>query len=292
MTRKSTAPRALALTLLLTGTMLASAAFAAPIDTTRRPGPPSTEWNLDAHGSQAQEAPSDAPWIMRRNDGNGHGHGRVPFEVGDRLLSQSPARPPMSEHCPCMGSKPMPESAIPLPPDARRMLEDRIGSLHAKLGITPEQEPVWQKVEQAMRANEESMHAMIMDKRARKNDSNAVESLERAQRFAMTHANNLENVIGPFRELYNSMPEAQRQKADEVFKEFRGMGGMHRPAHHRHKMTGKHSEAAPMRDHKKHGMKSAPTQKQARPEAPPAPPASAPAPAGGKQPSGQPGNND
>ncbi|MER2519666.1 MAG: Spy/CpxP family protein refolding chaperone [Bdellovibrionales bacterium] len=260
------ASRAFALTLLLTSTILAGAAEAAPIDTTRRAGPPSTEWNLDSQSGQKHQN----RWATINNPE--HPQQRPPSPVMGEGCDKSASPRQMSEHCPCM--KPMRRTDAPLPPDAHKMLEDRIGSLHAKLGITPEQEPVWQKVEQAMRANESTMRAMITEKRARADERNAVEALKMQQSFAQTHADNLANVIVPFKNLYDAMPESQRKNADAVFKEFRGMGGLHRHGHHE-----KHAQKHKSKRQAQHGHEGPASEaKNAAPAAAaPMPAAAAPA---------------
>lgn len=272
-------PRITALTLLLAGTMLAGTAHAAPVDTTQRPGPPSTEWNIE---TQNLSSPQQTPrWTKMGDQNKQHHPEQAPFMRGECMKHERPPMPP--EHCSCMKSMPRPEA--PLSPEAHKMLEDRISALHAKLGITQAQEPAWQKVEHAMRINEESMRAMIQEKRARKDELNAVESMEKAQNFAQEHADNLANVIAPFRDLYNAMTEEQRKNADAVFKEFRGMGGPH---HHRpfHKAGKKHTGGHAKQEHKAPAVAGknappanapvpAPTPAPAMPES--APPAPAPA---------------
>lgn len=255
--------RIAALTLLLTSAMLAGSASAAPVDTTQRPGPPSTEWNI---GSQAPQKPQTPRWMNIDNGQNGpHQHRQAPFMEGG---CEKPERSRQAiEYCPC-AKPPMQRPGAPLSPEAHKMLEERVKDLRAKLGVTPEQEPAWQKVEQAMRANEASMRAMIKEKRGREGELNAIESMESAQNFAQAHANNLANIIAPFKDLYNSMTEEQRKNADVVFNNFRHADGMrHRSALHHHKHAGKHAH---------HGRKAAAV---ATKSAPPAGAPSSPMPA-------------
>lgn len=235
MPQQSAPAKTLTLALLLASAILSGSASAAPIDTTRRPGPPDTEWNIGAKDMQTR-----APHWTTITARNPHQIDQVNDAANDGRKGREPWND-MRGNCPCMGH--MPKTDAPLSPDAHKALEDRIAGLRTKLAITPEQEPAWQKVEQAMRANESSMRSMIQEKRAQAGRINAVESMERACGFAQAHADNLANVIPPFRTLYSAMTEEQRKNADAVFKEFRGMGGgIHHHHRHHHKAGHKHTE--------------------------------------------------
>jgi len=46
----------------------------------------------------------------------------------------------------------------------------------------------------------------------------AVDDLKMYQKFAQAHVDGLQNLISSFETLYNSMPDAQKKIADQVFR--------------------------------------------------------------------------
>ena len=100
-------------------------------------------------------------------------------------------------------------------------VEQRITSLRASLKITPEEEPKWNAVAQAMRENAASMDKLIAEKRAQApKDMTAVDDLKTYQEFAQMHLDGLKNLNSAFKDLYDSMPTAQKKNADDVFEKF------------------------------------------------------------------------
>jgi protein CpxP len=53
----------------------------------------------------------------------------------------------------------------------------------------------------------------------------AVDDLKMYQKFAQAHVDGLKNLISSFETLYNSMPDAQKKIADQVFKRTSGRSG-------------------------------------------------------------------
>jgi hypothetical protein len=104
---------------------------------------------------------------------------------------------------------------------ARETVEDRITSLHSRLGITPAEEPSWAAVAQVMRGNEADMQKLISERRNEASQPlTAVEDLKTYERFTQAHVNGLKNLISSFEALYASMPPAQQATADHVFQSF------------------------------------------------------------------------
>lgn len=98
-------------------------------------------------------------------------------------------------------------------------VEDRIANLHSALKITSDQETKWNGVAQAMRENAAAMDKLVEATHATPPaDKTAVQDLKTYEEFAQAHVNGLKNLIASFNGLYNSMPDAQKKNADEVFK--------------------------------------------------------------------------
>jgi len=73
-------------------------------------------------------------------------------------------------------------------------------------------------VAQAMRENAAAMDKLVASNRATPpQEMTAVDDLKMYQKFAQAHVDGLKNLISSFDALYNSMPEAQKKVADQVF---------------------------------------------------------------------------
>ncbi len=102
-------------------------------------------------------------------------------------------------------------------------VEERIASLQTALKITSDQDVKWKAVAQAMRQNATAMEALIAETKAKSPTSiSAVDDLNIYRRFAQAHVDGLKNLIDDFKVLYDSMPAAQKETADAVFKTTRG----------------------------------------------------------------------
>jgi glutamine synthetase adenylyltransferase len=100
-------------------------------------------------------------------------------------------------------------------------VEQRITKLHADLKITPDEEKKWNDVAQAMRDNASKMEKLIAEKRQKAPQSmTALDDLDTYQDFAQAHVDGLKNLTSSFKSLYDSMPDAQKKNADEVFANF------------------------------------------------------------------------
>ena len=100
-------------------------------------------------------------------------------------------------------------------------VEQRIASLHAQLEITPDETSKWSSVAQAMRENAAAMEARAAAKADQEPQSmNAVQDLKAYQAFLQGRIDGLKNLIMSFETLYDSMPDAQRLVADDVFRRF------------------------------------------------------------------------
>ncbi|HEX6840440.1 MAG TPA: Spy/CpxP family protein refolding chaperone, partial [Stellaceae bacterium] len=89
--------------------------------------------------------------------------------------------------------------------------------LKAELKITPQQEPQFDRVAQAMRDNatarDQAMQKMRGD---RDQPKNAVERLELRQQFATQRAQQSQRFLDAFKPLYASLSDDQKKAADEM----------------------------------------------------------------------------
>jgi hypothetical protein len=106
-------------------------------------------------------------------------------------------------------------------PVAAESVEDRISSLHASLGITPNEDAKWNNVAQAMRQNAAAMDKLVAENRmVPPQNTTAMSDLKSYEKFAQAHVNGLRNLIASFGVLYAAMPPAQQHNADSVFQSF------------------------------------------------------------------------
>jgi hypothetical protein len=99
-------------------------------------------------------------------------------------------------------------------------VEQRISSLHASLKITAGEEADWTGVAVAMRENAAAMEKLIADRTTAAADTEtALQDLDAYGKFAQAHADGVKNLTTAFTTLYNSMPDAQKKVADQVFQD-------------------------------------------------------------------------
>ena len=101
-------------------------------------------------------------------------------------------------------------------------VEDRIRTLHDKLGVTNEQEAKWGDVAQAMRENEMSIDQLVQARHQNPASMTAVDDLQSYETITQAHADGLKKLIVAFQALYNDMPDGQRKNADRTFSRFEG----------------------------------------------------------------------
>jgi len=100
-------------------------------------------------------------------------------------------------------------------------VEQRIANLHAKLKITPDEEAKWNDVAQAMRENAAALEKLNAERTTQAPQGmTAVDDLKGYEKFAQAHADGLKNLIASFQTLYDSLPDAQKKNADQVFQSF------------------------------------------------------------------------
>ncbi len=195
---------------IMLGTLaLAAPSYAAPADTTSPAGPPNSTVNLDSSGHIVSETPDTS-------------------SVGG-VLPQDNAGPAGPHH----GQHVMAHS----PEGMQQHVEERIKTLHAKLGISKDQETQWADVAQAMRDSEANVSSLIQERHKNAGNMNAVDDMDSYQKIAQAHADGLKKVNVAFKKLYDDMSVAQQKNADKIFGTYEGhVGNGH--AHHGHKAAG------------------------------------------------------
>jgi len=97
-------------------------------------------------------------------------------------------------------------------------VDQRIASLHKALKITSDEEANWTAVAQAMRDNAAAMQKLVAERTAEAPQTmTALDDLNSYAKFAQAHVDGLKNLTAAFETLYNSMPDAQKKVADQVF---------------------------------------------------------------------------
>jgi hypothetical protein len=97
-------------------------------------------------------------------------------------------------------------------------IEQYIANLHKQLKITPDEEAQWKQVADVMRQNSTSMQAATNDYAQNAKSMNAVDNLKSYQKIVQTHEDALQRLLPAFQTLYDSMPDAQKKTADQVFR--------------------------------------------------------------------------
>jgi periplasmic protein CpxP/Spy len=98
-------------------------------------------------------------------------------------------------------------------------VDQRIKELHAKLQITPAQEPEWQKFAQTMRANAQQMDQAFETRLDQMQSMNALDNMKSYAQISQEHAQDVQALLPPFEALYASMSESQKHTADQVFRQ-------------------------------------------------------------------------
>jgi protein CpxP len=139
--------------------------------------------------------------------------------TGAALLAGSVA-PTWAQTADCKDSK-TPPAAAAATSTKPETVEQRIVTLKAALKVTPEQEPKWTAVAQAMRDSSVQMEKLVATKRAIPPEkTTAVDDLKTYQEFTEVRLDGLKKVNSTFKSLYDSMPAEQKKNADMVFEKY------------------------------------------------------------------------
>jgi periplasmic protein CpxP/Spy len=102
--------------------------------------------------------------------------------------------------------------------NAQERVENRIKELHAQSHITPAQQPQWDQFARVMRENAREMDQAYSERAQQFPTMNAVQNMRSYEQIAEEHAKNLQKLTPAFENLYNTMPDQQKQFADQVFR--------------------------------------------------------------------------
>jgi periplasmic protein CpxP/Spy len=131
--------------------------------------------------------------------------------------SQSPAAQPASPPAPVGAASPMTSHPV-AGKNAEERVERYINDLHARLQITPAEETQWNQFAEVMRQNARDMDQALMQRAEQFSSMNAVQDLQSYAQLAEAHAQRVQKLVPAFENLYNAMPEQQKQLADQVFR--------------------------------------------------------------------------
>jgi hypothetical protein len=133
-----------------------------------------------------------------------------------------PARPAAADPVRLAQASPPQSSAPAQParskPKAVDRVEAHIKQLHDQLKITPAQEQLWQTVAQVMRENAKTVSDLAEQREKQEATATAIDDLKSYASIAEAHAAGVRRLIPPFEALYDSMSDAQKKIADDVFR--------------------------------------------------------------------------
>jgi protein CpxP len=95
--------------------------------------------------------------------------------------------------------------------------DDRIKSIHDKLGITGDQEKAFGKLADVMRDNAKNMDEAVAKQEAAEQTASALDDLKAYQATAQAHADNVKELIPAFESLYAVLNDDQKKEADSLF---------------------------------------------------------------------------
>jgi len=110
-------------------------------------------------------------------------------------------------------------------------VEVRIKDLHDKLKITTAQEEQWAKVEQTMREDAKVMDQLTQARADHAKDMTAVDDLKSYGEITAAHADGIKKLTPVFAALYDTMSDAQKKGADDLFRHGGHEHGGHKHGH-------------------------------------------------------------
>jgi protein CpxP len=131
--------------------------------------------------------------------------------------SQSGAVQGAAPSPPAAAASPMMDHPVP-GKNAEERVERRIRELHTQLRITPAEEPQWRQFAQVMRENARDMDEAFMHRAQQYQTMNAVQNMQSYEQIAEDHARRVQKLVPAFQNLYDAMPDQQKQLADRVFR--------------------------------------------------------------------------
>ncbi|MFC3678273.1 Spy/CpxP family protein refolding chaperone [Ferrovibrio xuzhouensis] len=134
----------------------------------------------------------------------------------------APAAAPADQAMP----KPMPHRQHADHAAPGQFIEGRIAFLRTELKVTPQQQPLFDKLADEMRGTAKTMaarHAAM--KTADHKPASSLERLERRSAMMKTAAADSDRFLATYKPFYESLSDPQKKTADLLFARFGGMGG-------------------------------------------------------------------
>jgi protein CpxP len=134
-------------------------------------------------------------------------------------LAQSSQAPvtPQGTAPPAAASSPMAGHPVP-GKNAQERVEHRIAELHAQLRITPAERQQWDQFAEVMRENARDMDQVVMQRAQQVQSMDALQNMQSYEQIAEAHAQHVAKLVTAFKTLYDTMPDQQKQVADQVFR--------------------------------------------------------------------------
>jgi protein CpxP len=113
--------------------------------------------------------------------------------------------------------------------DKAASIEQRIKEMHAKLLVSPAQQPQWDAFADVMRNNGRDMEQTFHQRMSSISKMTAPENMQSYAQVATNHAQDMQKLVPAFQTLYDSMTDSQKNTADQVFRDqaHRGKHGHH-----------------------------------------------------------------
>ena len=109
------------------------------------------------------------------------------------------------------------QAAMPADHDMTAKVEQRITALHATLGITATQEPLWNNFALTMRDNAKAMDQAYQHRVTAMSGMNAADNMQNYADMSVAHAQGMQKMAPAFRTLYSAFSVEQKQSADTEF---------------------------------------------------------------------------
>lgn len=101
--------------------------------------------------------------------------------------------------------------------NAEERVERRVNELHAQLRITPAEQQQWDQFANVMRENARDIDQLFIQRAQQLPSMTALQNMQSYEQLAEAHAQHLQKLVAAFQNLYNAMPDQQKQLADQVF---------------------------------------------------------------------------
>ena len=98
-------------------------------------------------------------------------------------------------------------------------VDQRIGELHAKLAITPAQQPQWDRFTQVMRDNATAMDRRFQRRRQTLPTMSAAENMQSYAHLVVEHGQDVQKLSAAFTTLYAGLSAPQQRIADQSFRD-------------------------------------------------------------------------